>query len=298
MIAILIVNYKDEERTISYIKEEISKVQSPCIIVVINNAATNESDAILLNKLDAVLVTDIYLKPIKSKCYVISHSDNPGFAKGNNIGAEFSMKHFEITHFVITNNDIRFLNNDVVERLIEKLDSLTHVGMIGPQIIGLDGKKQSPEPYFTFWNRYIWMYWLTPFLSSTKKIKIFKLDYSQEAMEGEHYKIMGSFFIVKALDFKNCGMMDSNTFLYAEEMILSERLKGINKKVYYCPKVAVIHEHGQTINQHFNSVKSMRLQFSSECYYYQTYLRVSSFSIFLGKLSLNTYIKLKSRLNQ
>jgi len=265
---------------------------------VINNAATNESNHFLSENLNAALVFDINLKPVESNCYVISHSENPGFAKGNNLGAEFSMKHFNISHFLISNNDIRFINNDVVERLIEKLGSLTHVGMIGSQIIGLDGKNQSPEPYFSFWNRYIWMYWLTPFLSSTKKIKIFKLDYSQKAQEGEHYKIMGSFFIINADDFIKCGMMDSNTFLYAEEMILSDRLNAIHKKTYYFPQVAVLHEHGQTINQHFNSAKSMRLQFNSECYYYHTYHGVSSFSIFLGKLSLNFYIKLKSKFNQ
>ena len=298
MLAIIIVNYKDEERTITYIKEEVLKVKSPHLIVIVNNEATEETDKILITKLNAVLVKDTDKTPLTSYCYVISQPDNLGFAKGNNLGAEFSMKHFNISHFLISNNDIRFINNDVVERLIEKLDSLTHVGMIGSQIIGLDGKNQSPEPYFSFWNRYIWMYWLTPFLSSTKKIKIFKLDYSQKAQEGEHYKIMGSFFIINADDFIKCGMMDSNTFLYAEEMILSDRLNAIHKKTYYFPQVAVLHEHGQTINQHFNSAKSMRLQFNSECYYYHTYHGVSSFSIFLGKLSLNFYIKLKSKFNQ
>ena len=294
MLAVLIVNYKDEERTISYLKEELSKIHIQHLTVIINNAATTESDKKLIESLNAILVTDIQIKPIESECYVISEPENLGFAKGNNLGAEFCLNHFLINHFLISNNDIRFINEDVVEKLIEKLDSFNNTGLIGPKVIGLDGKNQSPEPYISFWKRWIWMYWLTPFLSATKKRELFMLDYSQQAKEGEHYKIMGSFFIVKAPDFQRCSMMDPNTFLYGEEVILSERLKAINKKTYYLPEVAVLHEHGQTISQHLNNAKSMKLQFRSESYYYQKYHRVSLVSISMGKLSLLLYIKLKS----
>ena len=267
------------------------------MIVIVNNEATDVTDEILISNLHAVLVNDTNLDPQTSNCYVISQPENLGFAKGNNLGAEFLLKHFDITHFLISNNDIRFINDDVVERLIEKLETLTDIGLIGCKVVGLDGANQSPEPYFTFWSRYIWMYWLTPFLTSTKKTKIFQLDYSQKALEGEHYKIMGSFFIINALDFKNCGMMDPNTFLYAEEMILSDRLKKINKKTYYYPAVAVLHEHGKTINQYFKIAKSMKLQFESEVYYYRTYHGVSLLSIYIGKISLNVYIRLKMMFN-
>lgn len=294
MLSIVIINYKDEDRTIAYVQDEISKIQCPHLTVIVNNSATVESDNCLVNKLNGMLVTDVTQKPESSKCYIISSPDNLGFAKGNNLGAEFSVTHFTISHFLFSNNDIHFIDSDVVERLLDKLDSLNTVGMIGPKVKGLDGKNQSPEPYCSFWNRFIWMYWLTPFLSSDKKSKLFNLNYSQDAQEGEHYKVMGSFFIVVAADFINCGKMDPNTFLYAEETILTERLKAINKKVYYYPQVAVLHEHGKTINQHFKTNNSMKLQFESESYYYRTYKSVSSFSIALGYLSLILYIKLKS----
>jgi GT2 family glycosyltransferase len=294
MIAVLLVNYKDEQRTISYIHDELSKIQLPHVVVIVNNAATQGSDQVLVNGLQAALVTDIQVEPVASTCYVISQADNLGFAKGNNLGAEFCLNHFKISHFLISNNDIRFIDADVVEKLIEKINSLPTVGLIGPRVKGLDGKNQSPEPYSPFWKRYIWMYWLTPFLSAETKKRIFNLEYPQEALEGEHYKIMGSFFIVKADDFQTCGMMDPNTFLYGEEVILSDRLKSIHKSAYYDPQVAILHEHGQTISKHINTARSMKLQFKSESYYYQKYHGVTSFSIFLGRLSVNLYIKLKS----
>ena len=121
------------------------------------------------------------------------------------------------------------------------------------------------------------------------------MDYSQKATEGKHYKIMGSFFIVRAPEFIECGMMDPNTFLYGEEVILSERLLAINKYSFFYPVVSVVHEHSQTITQYYDNKKSILEQFKSESYYYRVYKGVSRFSVLLGKLSLNLYLKLKKK---
>ena len=295
MLSIIIINYKSEERTINYVKEEISKVTTPHIIVIVNNSATIESNQKLVNHLYAELVTDIsVVRKRKNKCYIISESDNIGFAKGNNLAATFSKKHFDITYFLFTNNDIHFVENDVVEKLISRISTLPNIALIGPKVVGTDGKYQSPEPYVPFWNRYVWMYWTTPFLSLHRKEKLFKLDYSENAEEGIHYKISGSFFLMKAQDFISCGMMDPNTFLYGEELILSERLKRIDNYCYYYPQVSIIHEHSQTISSHIISSKRSMLQFESECYFYKNYKNISSISVFFGRSSFKYYLFLKN----
>lgn len=293
MLAIIVVNYKNEEKTISFVRDELSKIDIPHIIVIVNNASTNESDIRLKNELKAELVTNIDTTPNLNSCFVISEKQNLGFAKGNNYGVEFAINHFNISHLLISNNDIRLISNNVVGILINKLDSMDDVALIGPKVVGLDNLNQSPEPYYPFWNRYFWMYWLTPFLSHKQKIKLFELEYSQTAKEGVHYKVMGSFFIVKKSDFLACGMMDPNTFLFSEEVILSERLKAIGKKVYYYPEVTILHEHGQTITKHLENRKKILTQFASECYYYSKYKNVSWLSILLGKLSLKLYLMIK-----
>ncbi|WP_320054877.1 glycosyltransferase family 2 protein [uncultured Acetobacteroides sp.] len=294
MLSIIIVNYKNELRSIEYIKNELSKVSMPHIVVVINNAAMDDSNRILSEALNADLISDIEQPINKDKrCFVVAHPDNLGFAKGNNLGVEFSVKHFDVDYFLFSNNDISFVNSDVVEQLVAKISNLSNVGLIGPKVIGLDGKDQSPEPYMPFWKKYIWMYWLTPFLSKKIKTKLFKLDYSEKAKEGIHYKIMGSFFLAKKNDFIKCGMMDPNTFLYAEELILSERLSNIGKFAYYYPEVTIIHEHGKTTSQHYNTIQTSLKKYESENYYYRKYKNISLLSIFLAGISLKFYLKLK-----
>jgi GT2 family glycosyltransferase len=292
MLSIIIVNYKNESRTIKYVQEELKKVTIPHIVVVVNNASTTGSNTILCSTLNAELVQDIS-NPIKinNRTYVISSTENLGFAKGNNLGAKFSINNFDIEYFLFSNNDIRFLSNNLVEILLEKLQTQDNVSLIGPKVLGLDGKNQSPEPYVSFYDKYIWMYWSTPFLSLHRKIKRFKLDYAQNANEGIHYKIMGSFFLVKTNDFIKCGMMDENTFLFAEEVILTEKFAAIGKYTYYFPQVSILHEHSITISKHLSYKKKLTTQFASESYYYKKYKGVSSFSILLGKLSVFFYLK-------
>ena len=65
--------------------------------------------------------------------------------------------------------------------------------------------------------------------------------------------------------------MDTHTFLYAEESILSERMLRVERKTYFLPSVTVIHEHGSTIKKHLDRKKASWLQFQSNAYYYKTY---------------------------
>lgn len=294
MLAIIIVNYKSERETISFVKQELCKVQTPHTIVIVNNMASEQSNKILVDGLGAEIISEITVKPgIKNNIFILPHLENLGYAKGNNLGVAFSLLHFNITNLLFSNNDIRFIDNNVVERLIEILNDKQDVGLIGPRIIGLDDKNQSPEPYYSFWFRYVWRLWAGLFLSDKRKREFLKLDYSQNAKEGEHYKVMGSFFIIKAADFEKCKMMDSHTFLFAEEVILSERLNSIGKSVYYYPEVAVLHEHGQIISAHLNDKRKSLVQFASECYYYRAYKKISSFSIFIGSISFYIYLKIR-----
>ena len=294
ILSIIIINYKNEEKTINYVKEELVKVTIPHIIVIINNSATTESNQKLVKNLNGELVTDIsHVKNCENKCYIIPQIANLGFAKGNNLAVKFSMKHFVITYFLFTNNDIRFVENNVVEKLIFRIKTLPNIALIGPRVVGIDGRHQSPEPYLPFWNRYVWMFWTTPFLSLKRKEMLFSLDYSDNAKEGIHYKISGSFFLMKSKDFISCGMMDPNTFLFGEELILSERLRRINKYCYYYPQVSIIHEHSQTISSHLNNSKRQLLLFKSESYYYKNYRNISSLSIWFGRSSFKFYLFLK-----
>ena len=283
MVAIVVVNYKTDELTISYVMTELSKVFVSHKTVVVNNAATEESNARLCSGLGAKLVKDLS-EDAQGDVFVLPSPDNLGYAKGNNLGAEFCMKHFCPDFILFSNNDIQFQDDDVVERLVEKMNEIPEAGAIGPKVVGLDGKLQSPYPYKSFWAREVWMYWSSLFYSKEKKASKFQLDYQQNAKEGFHYYVMGSFILVRASDFAACGMFDQNTFLYAEEPILSERMAAIHRKMYYYPEVSVLHAHGVTTSR-TAAKKSRDWQFESDLYYYRKYRNVSRPMVCLGRMT-------------
>lgn len=275
MIAVIVINYKNEEKTIGFVRDELAKIQARHFVVVVDNGSTEESQRKLLEA----------FKGSDQIVFVVPSEENLGFAKGNNLGFQVAMSQGSPETILFSNNDIRINEVGGVERLEQKLSELPDAGIIGPKVIGLDGHLQSPEPFLPFWKRHVWAYWSTLFMSKTRRRKSLMLDYADNAAEGWHYRVSGSFFMVKAKDYEACGGMDPATFLYAEEMILSERMKRIGKVVYYYPAVSIVHEHGDTTRKYYDEVKIRQLKYASDSYYYRTYIGTPKWQFIVADLT-------------
>lgn len=287
MLAIIIVNYKSCLPTCKYIKDVLLKnVTNSSSVVIVDNASTSDSVDEFKKNVDVNIYDCDFnvLEKSESSIFLICNPENSGFAKGNNLGARFAIDILNCDYLLFSNNDIEFLDSNVVEALYEKLKNTPKAGIIGPKVVGLQGEFQSPEPYVSFWDRNVWMYLSTPFYSKEKKRQRFQLDYARDAKEGFHYKLMGSFFMVRSKDFKECGMMDEHTFLYAEEPILTEKMLKIGLQPYYYPQVAVLHNHGVTTKKYLKNRQLDNIKFESECYYYRTYKNTSLIVILIGKI--------------
>ena len=262
-LGIVIVSYRTDDLTVRYVREELSKIRTECRIVVVANGASPAEAEALAERLPGVDVLP---------------AENKGYACGNNLGARFLRDNYQPAYLLFTNNDIRFVSEHLIERLLSCLEARPEAAFIGPEVLGLDGRRQGPEPYLGLWDRYVWMYLSTPFLSKEAKRRRFALDYPAEAQEGLHYKLTGAFLLGKAEEFFEIGGFDEGTFLYAEENILSDRLKAIGKGLYFLPSVTIVHEHEKTTEKVFRKRQRSLMQFGSMAYYYRTcrgYSRIS-----------------------
>jgi GT2 family glycosyltransferase len=267
MVGIVIVSYRSDDLTVRFVREDLSRISVPYRVVVVDNGETGSSA--LQEKLPEVTVLV---------------SENRGYASACNLGAEWLRDQVHPESVLFCNNDLRFQSDRVVETLCETLSAHPEVGAIGPCIVGPDGRRQSPEPYRGLWNRYVWMYVLTPFLSRDRKTRKFQLDYAEKASEGYHYKLMGSFLMVRAEAFFEAGCFDEQTFLYAEEPILSERLSRIGKRCWFCPSVTVVHDHGAVIGSSFKRTETDWMQFRSMAYYSGRYRGYPAWEISLVRM--------------
>ncbi|MCH5179119.1 MAG: glycosyltransferase family 2 protein [Prevotellaceae bacterium] len=273
-----------EALTVSYVRDELSRLTVPHKTIIVNNAATEESNAALCNGLNAMLVDDQNNIDTMQNVFVLPATDNLGFARGNNFGAEFCRKTFASDYLLFSNNDIKIPSPAVAAKLMEVLEANPEAGVVGPKVVGLDGVEQGPFPYESCWEREVWRHWATFLYSKQKHAQRFHLNYGQQAKEGFHHHVHGSFFMVRATDFYACGMMDPNTFLYAEEKILAERMKAIGKKMYYYPQVSVIHAHGATTNR-YSRRRGYDWQAESNLYYYRTYCHTTLPILLLARIT-------------
>ena len=258
MLGIVVVSYRSDELTVRFVREELSRIRIPHRSIVVDNGATEAEASSLAARLpEGVLVA--------------AAAENLGFARGNNLGVRRLMEEGPCDAFLFVNNDIHFKTDDVVDRLYACLKAHPEAGVAGPEIVGTDGRRQSPEPYRSLGDRFVRMYLSTPFLSARKKATRFRLDYSEKAVEGPHYKLMGACLMVDADAFLRVGGFDEETFLYAEENILSERMRRIGRICYFYPEVTAVHAHGATISRHFSRSRALQAQFRSMAYYYRRY---------------------------
>ena len=264
MLGVVIVSYKSDDLTVRFVREELTKISLPHRIVVVDNGAGPEEASALAARLPEAVVLP---------------AENRGFAAGNNLGFRWLEGHDRPDYVLFTNNDIRLRSDRVVETLSETAAAHPEAGAVGPEIIGPDGNRQGPEPYMSLWDRSVWMYLSTPFLSAEKKRKRFALDYPSRAEAGFHYKLSGAFLLVDAEAFRRAGMFDEHTFLYGEENILSDRFADIGRKMYFDPSVTVLHDHGRTISRLHDERERAMMQFDSMAYYYRRYRKASGISV-------------------
>lgn len=291
MIATIIVGYKNDDLTIQFVTNELIKTRIDNVVVLVNNASTEDSNFALASNLNGQIVHDLGEEIDTAKrFFVISSEDNLGFARANNLGATFIHKYFPSCAFLLfSNNDIKIIDSEVINVLISKLISDESIGIITPNIIGRDGKRQTPQRKHSIIpsTLYLWISILSGGLFS----RVIK-SYSEKAEAGYHYSFSECFFMTRTDYFIRCGMMDPATFLYAEGLCLTERMLKINKRYFFEPSVTVVHENGTTTRKSINQERMTKMMSDSNLYYYKTYRKASSFELRILELSTRLRIRL------
>jgi GT2 family glycosyltransferase len=278
MIGIVIVSYRSDDLTVQFVREQLSRITIPSQVVVVDNGASPEEAAALQGRIPEAVVLP---------------AENRGFASGNNVGIRYLLEHGRPERILLTNNDIVLVSDRVVETLCEALDAHPEAGIAGPEIVGLDGRRQGPEPYQGMWKHFFWMYVSTPFLSRKAKRRIFDLDYAESASEGKQDKLIGAFMLADTDALVAAGLFDEGTFLYAEENILSERFAAIGKCFWFCPSVRVVHAQGQTIGKRYDARRQSWLQWKSMAYYYRRYRGYSAVSVWMVSMFFRLLLRIR-----
>lgn len=280
MLGIIIVAYKNPQRTSDYINNQLTKLVNQYVVVVVNNSSTLLECEELANCCNGVACgpDDVVGK---RHVYVVNSNENLGFAKGNNLGVRFLMRNNPCEYVLFSNDDILIGGGLDLQPMIDILECDKSIGAIGPDIIGIDGHHQSPHRrVITAYRQIGWM--LFSKLRKKRDTTLNKIDAVPE--EGPCYWVSGAFFLMRYGHFSAVNGFDPDTFLYSEEPILAERLKLLGKSMYFYPGLQVTHLEGGSTKNTFNNRRLSRMLVDSNCIYFKKYLKTPMAIIWLYRL--------------
>jgi GT2 family glycosyltransferase len=126
-------------------------------------------------------------------------------------------------------------------------------------------------------------------------IKILNRKFDQPALQnapsGYYRHVSGCFMVIRQNAYVQSGGFDKNTFLYAEEAILSERMKNAGFKAFYQVTPPIRHKEGLTIDLFVNTENKLTINNASMMYYFEKYKKANRIELWACKISFYAYLK-------
>ena len=298
-ISLIIIDYKSAAQTFACIEhfQKMCSTKRTVNYVIVDNTINNEIKESSLysdfykekniQEYEGHNVSIGYYKDIEvAICF---SNENLGYAKGNNLGFSIAEHLFGNEYVIFSNNDLVFEEGLDVDILLDSFCN-ENISVVGPDITDLSGKiHQSPYQYMTFWQDTVINYY---HMIHGKLAPAWKTNVAYNGESGICDWLSGCFMVVKASDFSKIGGFDPGTFLYGEEIILSERLKNIGKYMWFNNDVRIIHNHSTVVRKKYSEVERLRMNYKSSIYYYSKYKEIQKYKIFVSRVLFELFIPL------
>ena len=192
-------------------------------VIVVDNASSDGSAEMVAEQFSEVML-------IRSK-------ENHGFARGNNLG----MHQASGSWLALVNSDV-VVHPGCFEQLVSYLEAHSDVGLVGPRVIGGDGRLQPT-------------YWQLPTLWNTA-CRSLALDniFSRLSRRRRTNSICGGpvevevlsgcFWVARREAVAQIGGLDERFFFYAEDLDWCKRFRDAKWKVVFVPEASATHFGG------------------------------------------------------
>ena len=216
-LSVITVNYNGLHDTCALLDHLTFDHNDTEVIVVDNGSANNEAETI------AARYSNV-------KC--VRSERNLGFAGGNNLG----IRHAHGKYLFFVNNDTE-VSMDDIDRLIKRIDTSEHIGIVCPKI------------RFYYGDRHIQYAGFTPMSRITcrnRGIGYNEADIGQYDTPRQTAFAHGAAMMVKRNTIDKVGLMPECYFLYYEEMDWSMMMKRNGYQIWYEPSATVYHKESQS----------------------------------------------------
>lgn len=234
---IVILNYNTFHDTINCIESVLKYNTAKIKIVIVDNGSTDSSNEIFVNYVKGKNGSIFAGIPEKNGIILqefsyVRNDKNLGYAKGNNLGIELLKKDVSVSHVLILNSDVLFVEDIILD--LETMLMGENAAIASPCLY-----KKNNRDYDYNCARYYVSYWeiLIHFLCFAHEPKWLKnrkyILLKKDNLHGRSEIGMpsGSCMLFSKSFASQIGIFDSNTFLYYEENIIAERSSRSGKKI-------------------------------------------------------------------
>ncbi len=201
-------------------------------IIVVDNASSDGTPE---------LVRDSY-----PEVTLVQTGKNLGFAKGNNVGIRMSTGKY----IFLINPDVKVLDG-CIERMISYMAENPKIGLLGPRMLGVDGK--SARSYMgapTLWRFFCRALFLDALFPKSKLLGGYLMPYFNGDRIAEVDVLNGWFWMTRREALEQVGLLDESLFMYGDDLDWCKRFHKVGWKIVYFPEVESIHYGGGSSGSH------------------------------------------------
>ncbi len=178
---------------------------------------------------------------------VIRNDANRGYAHANNLG----LRGCTGRYFLLLNPDT-LLPPTALRQMVDFMEANPEVAVAGPKLVRQDGsldlacRRSFPSPEVSLYR----MLGLSRLFARSARFGRYNLTFLDPDQPAEVDSVVGAFMMVRASVAGEVGLLDESFFMYGEDLDWAYRIKARGWKVYYYPKVEVLHYKGASSRRH------------------------------------------------
>lgn len=306
MVGIVILDYNNASDTINCIESVVKYTPKGAYKLVVVENGSNDGTVNAISQYvkqyeDYMIGDDNSTYPINLPFITLFNSrTNDGYARGNNKGLMLLDKDEDITHVMILNNDILFIE-DIVSPLLLRNNSLPNCGIVSSMLLKKDQKEIDVNcarlDYLKrqFFFQYLFMFKDFFGILSKYEQRQGLLTTNPELANKDFIQVempSGSCMMIRKALFREIGYFDPHTFLYFEENILFRKLHALGLKNYVIPSVKCVHLGAATTSKQETSYFLNMCHMESNAYYLRKYCNAPIWAIYVRLMSKLTLLKI------
>lgn len=224
-VSIIILNWNGFTDTINCL-DSLKKITYPNYnIILVDNGSEGNDVEVLREKYEDYI-------------HIIENGKNLGFAEGNNVGIRYALDKFNPDYILLLNNDT-VVDSLFLNELIKAGGSEEDTGLLGPKIytLGQNNKIQSMGAKIDLWT------------GRSFSLGRNKPDYLFSSKNNEVDYCSGACLLIKKIVINSIGLLNSEYFLYWEEIDFCFTAKKAGFKIKSIPSSIIWHKESGTASK-------------------------------------------------